>query len=118
MKKNNSKIKIKYHKWRFFHKFMIIAFIFALVHVIYISSDISRDVFLKSYILFFSMIGLASGFYRSFVRVLFNKDYSYIVKNVSMLNANIIEIEVEPRDEIITFTPGQFIFIKFIYYFP
>lgn len=106
--------KIKYNIWRFSHKFMIVAFVFALVHILFITSDISRDIFLKSYILFFSVIGLASGFYRSFLRILFNKDFKCVVKNVSMLNSNVIEIEVEPLQKVISFTPGQFIFIKFI----
>lgn len=106
--------KIKYHIWMFSHKFMILVFVFAILHVLFISSDISRDVFLKFYILFFSILGLISGFYRSFLRFIFNKDFKYIIKNISILNNNVVDIEMESEKEIMSFKPGQFIFIKFI----
>jgi predicted ferric reductase len=106
-------LKIKYNIWKFSHKFMVVVFIFAILHILFISSDISRDLFLKSYILFFSLLGLMSGSYRSFLRFLFNKDFDFVVKNVSILNGNVVEVELEPIKEILKFIPGQFIFIKF-----
>ena len=106
--------KIKYNIWRFSHKFMVLVFVIAIGHTLIVSSDISRDLFLRTYILFFSILGLISGFYRSFLRIFFDKDFEFTVKNVTMLNPNVIEIELEPTKEVMEFYPGQFIFIKFL----
>jgi predicted ferric reductase len=107
-------IKIKYHIWRFSHKFLVIAFIFAIIHTILISSDISRDIFLRYYILLFAFLGLLSGAYRSFFRFILNEDYEFIVKKIDILNSSVVEIEIEPRGKIMKFFPGQFIFIRFV----
>lgn len=39
--------KIKYQRWKMSHKFMTLVFVFALLHVIFISSDISREMIIK-----------------------------------------------------------------------
>jgi dihydroorotase len=41
--------------------------------------QISRDLFLRSYIFFFAFLGLLSGFYRSFFRIFFNNDLTFKV---------------------------------------
>lgn len=107
-------LKIKYHIWRFSHKFMVIVFVFAIFHTFLISSDISRDMFLRYYVLFFSFVGLLSGAYRAYFRFLFNTDYEFTVKKVQMLNNNVFEIELIPNKKVMDFSPGQFIFIRFV----
>ncbi len=105
-------LKIKYHIWRFSHKFMVLVFCFAILHVILISSDVSRDLFLRYYILLFAFIGLVFGFYRSFLRIFFNNDYELKVKRLTILNNSVTEIELTPKEKIY-FIPGQFLFIRF-----
>lgn len=107
-------LKVKYHVWRFSHKFMVIVFIFAIIHTFLITSDISRDMFLRYYILTFALIGFFSGGYRAFFRIFFNKDYEFLVKNIKKLTTNVIEIELIPIKEKIKFYPGQFIFVRFV----
>ncbi|MFZ3015979.1 MAG: ferric reductase-like transmembrane domain-containing protein [Minisyncoccia bacterium] len=107
-------LKIKYHIWKFSHKFLVLVFVFAILHTILISSDISRDLFLRYYIIFFAMLGLISGIHRSFLRFLFNYDFKYKVIGTKIFNNNVIEIELESNGKSIGFYPGQFIFIKFI----
>ena len=85
-------LKIKYNIWRFSHKFMVFVFVLAILHVLLITSDVSRDLFLRIYIIFFSMLGLISGFYRSFLRIFFDKDFEFTVKNVSMLNPSVMQL--------------------------
>ena len=106
--------KIKYHTWRLSHKFMNLVFVFAIFHVFSISSDISRDNFLRYYILTFSFIGLAFGIYRSFLRKYFNKDYEYAVENVKSLNSDVVELKIKSLSGEMKFNPGQFIFIRFV----
>ena len=85
-------LKIKYHIWRFSHKFMVGVFVFAILHTLLISSDISRDMFLRYYIFIFAFIGLAMGAYRSFFRIFFNKDFEFKVVKVNILNNSVAEI--------------------------
>ena len=106
--------KIKYNIWRFSHKFMVVVFVFAIIHTMLISSDISNDVFLRYYIFIFAFVGLALGAYRSFFRILFNKDFEFKVVKVNILNNSVAEIEIEPVDKKMEFHSGQFIFIRFV----
>ena len=107
-------LKIKYHIWRFSHKFMVAVFVFAILHTLLISSDISRDLIIRYYILIFALLGLLSGVYRSFFRTIFNKDFEFKVVKVNILNNNVAEIEIEPISQKMEFHPGQFVFIRFV----
>lgn len=107
-------IKIKYHIWRYSHKIMNLVFVFAIIHTLLISSDVSRDTFLRYYILIFAFIGLFSGVYRSFFQKFFNKDFEFKVVKVNILNNSVTEIEMEPQKYEMKFYPGQFVFIRFV----
>jgi len=107
-------LKIKYHIWRFSHKFMVVVFVFAILHTMLISSDISRDIFLRYYIFISAFIGLALGAYRAFFRILFNDDFEFKIVGINILNNNVTEIEMEPMKSVMEFYPGQFIFIRFV----
>ncbi|MEI6580643.1 MAG: ferric reductase-like transmembrane domain-containing protein [bacterium] len=107
-------MKIKYHIWRFSHKFMVVVFIFAILHTLFISSDVSNNMFLRYYIFVFAILGLISGAYRSFFRVFFNKDHEFKVVGINTPSDNVTEIEIEPRNSKMEFFPGQFIFIRFV----
>ncbi len=107
-------IKLKYHVWEMSHRFMTAAFVFGVVHTFMISSDVSRNVFLRYYIL-----GLA--FLAMFIivrKVLYEKfsigKYKYKIKNVLELNKDILEIEMETLGKRMTFSPGQFAFFSFV----
>ena len=106
--------KIKYHIWRFSHKFMVVVFVFAIIHTMFVSSDISNDMFLRYYIFTFAFVGLLLGAYRSFLRKIFNKDFEFKVVKVNILNNSVAEIEIEPVDRKMEFRSGQFIFIRFV----
>lgn len=105
-------IKLKYNHWKFSHKFMVLAFAFGLLHAFLISSDISRDTFLRVYLLGFGLAALAAGFYQSFLSKLWNTHASYTLKHVNILNNQVVELELEPRNKKIKFIPGQFVFIS------
>jgi len=107
-------IKLKYHTWKFSHKFMILAFVFALLHSVYISSDISRDGFLRIYLVTLGLIGFSFGFYQAFLSKLFNFNLIYNLKKINILNQQVVELELEPRNRRLKFCPGQFIFIRFL----
>lgn len=106
-------INLKYHKWKISHKFMIVAFIFAMMHTFMIGSDISRNAFLKFYILIISILGLVISVRKTFFSKIFIKKYKYIVKSTTNLNNDVMEVEMSPLKEKLNHQSGQFIFINF-----
>lgn len=107
-------IKLKYNVWKMSHKFMILAFMFAILHTIFIYSDISRNNFLKYYVLSFAFVGLFVGIRQALLSKYFIKKFKYKIKNVSQLNPDILEIEMEGENKKMDFKPGQFAFFSFI----
>ncbi len=107
-------IKLKYNNWKFSHKFMVLVFVFALLHSVYITSDISRDSFLRVYLLGLGVIGLLASFYQAFLSNFINHHAIYNLKSINILNPQVVELELEPRGRKIKFFPGQFIFIRFL----
>lgn len=106
-------IRLKYHKWKFSHKFTVAVFVFAILHVFYTTSDVSRDGILRFYILNLAGIGLAAGFWRSFISKYINENYEYEIKNINIFGGNVFRIEMAPKGKTMKYTPGQFIFINF-----
>lgn len=107
-------IKIKYHVWKFSHKFMTVAFFFALIHTMMISSDVSRNNLLRYYVLILAITGLAVSLRQAFLNKFLVKKLKYKVKNINQLNQDIIEIEMEAETHKLNFNPGQFAFFSFI----
>lgn len=105
--------KMKYQTWKISHKFMNLVFVFALLHVIFIQSDLSRDLILRFYILALALLGLAAGCYRSWLNGLFNNNFSYRIINLHWFNFNAVEIELEPVGRMMKFQAGQFAFLQF-----
>jgi len=106
-------IKIKYHIWKMSHKFMTLAFVFAVLHIIFISSDISRNSFLRYYILILAFTGLFMVTRKTFLEKFPLNKYKYNIKNVVKLNENVLEIEMEPINKKMAFKSGQFAFFSF-----
>jgi predicted ferric reductase len=106
-------IRLKYNKWKFTHEFLGMAFLLASLHIFFISSDISRSVALRFYILAFVAIGLLAFFYRTMFGRLLVKKYGYTVAKVLNLDSGITEISLKPSKEKLKHKAGQFIFISF-----
>ena len=104
----------KYQIWKFTHKFMTLAFVFAILHTFYISSDISRNNFLRYYIFTLAFIGLVMSVRKAFLDRVFIKKFKYKVRNTNKLNQDIVEVEMEPLNQRMIFVPGQFAFFSFL----
>lgn len=106
--------KWKYHIWKMSHKFMTLAFFLGVIHTFMISSDVSVNMFLRYYILGLALFALIV-ITRKFVYEKFTLGrYKYKVKNISQLNKDILEIEMEALDEKMVYTSGQFSFFEFL----
>ena len=108
-------IKLPYHVWLFTHKFLGFAFFLAGLHVLFIASDTSRNGLLKYYILLIAFLGLVAFVYRTIMPKIFIKRYKYYVDNVSTVGGNVTKLDLRPVDTKMLFTPGQFVFIRFMY---
>jgi len=107
-------IKLKYHIWKISHKFMIVAFMFGVIHTLTVSSDISRNDFLRYYIFSLAFVGLIVSIRQAFFYKFINKKIEYKVANVNRLNTDIVEIEMEPVSDKLKFNEGQFAFFSFL----
>lgn len=106
-------VRLVYHRWKMSHTFMIVVAFFAILHSITTASDISRDPFLRNYILGFSFLGFAASFHQAFLSRYIRKKYIYIVKKISRVSSGTVEIEMSPKNDRLNFNAGQFIFISF-----
>lgn len=107
-------IKLRYQIWKFTHKFLGLAFIFAFLHTITIGADISKNAYLRYYLVALSFIAIILYFYRTVLGKYFVKKYKYSVKSITENKDKIWEIEFEPIGEKIKYLAGQFVFLKII----
>lgn len=106
-------IKLPYHIFKFIHQFLGVAYIFAILHIVTIGSDISFNTYLKIYMLMLAAGGITAYSYRTVFKKILVKKYEYIVEKINKLNTNIFEIILSPKNNKIDFKPGQFVFIEF-----
>lgn len=108
-------LKLKYQIWRFTHKFMGVAFIFAFLHVFLIGSDVSSNLLLRGYLFVLGILAICVYLYRIFFADYFHlvKTFRYSIKSLKAYPDKIWEIEFEPvQNRKIEFLAGQFAFIK------
>jgi len=108
-------MKLPYRLWLFTHKFLGVAFMFAGLHVVFISSDVSRDVVLKTYLLVWIVIGLSAFIYRTMMNNVFVRRAPYRLLDVREMPGNVVSLTLEAIEKAIDYKPGQFIFIRFLY---
>lgn len=106
--------KFKYNIWKMSHKFMVVAFVFGVIHTFIISSDVSRNMFLRYYILSLAVSGIIIISRKVILEMLSLNRFKYKVKKLIQLNKDIIEIEMEALNKKMLYTPGQFSFFNFL----
>jgi len=106
-------IQIKYSYWKLSHKFLGLTFIIAIFHIFLVTTDISRSVLLRNYMILICAIGVSSFSYTTFIKRFTSEKYSYTVSSIEHKSNNTITINLKPNERSIEFIPGQFIFIRF-----
>lgn len=104
-------IKLPYHIWIITHDLLALAFLLGSIHALMIPSDISNSWFLRIWMLFFMMAGIAAAGYIIFLFHRLGPRYKYRIVG-SEINNDIIHISFEALEEKIKFKPGQFVYIK------
>lgn len=107
-------IKLPYQIWLFTHKFLGPAFFIAGLHVLFISSDTSSNVSLRYYLLTLAGLGILAFIYRTLLPNIFVRRYRYQVTSILMQNATSVKISLQPLKRVMTYKPGQFVFIQFL----
>lgn len=108
-------IKLPYRVWLFTHKFLGPAFFFASMHVLFISSDVSRSPFLKIYMIIWAIIGLGAFTYRTLFGNIFVRRYPFQVSKVEKLPKGVMSIELKAVEDRMPFKAGQFVFVRFLW---
>lgn len=112
-------IKLPYQNWKLTHKFLGLSFLLASLHVFTISSDVSRNIFLRTYIFAFIAIGFLSFIYRSVLHGMRVKKSEFEISTVKTLDETVTELTLKSTGQAtqatrqaINFRPGQFVFIS------
>lgn len=108
-------VKIPYHVWLKTHKYLGLAFFLAGLHILFITSDTSTDTVMKVYILTLTALGLIAFTYRTLLRRLVVRSFSYRLDDVRQLGGNVLQLNLRPQNpqRRMPYHAGQFIFIRF-----
>ena len=104
---------IPYRLWLFTHKFLGVAFIISALHILFISSDTSKDPLMKGFMLTMVAIGVAAFLYKTVFGNIIIRRYTYTVRDVKTVAGNVVQIMMDPIKQTMSYKPGQFVFIRF-----
>lgn len=106
-------VDLPYKLWKKTHEFMGIVIIFASLHGLLISSDVSKFLPLMLWILTWNLIAILCFLYKRFLYYLINPIDNYIVTNITH-DKNYLKIDLISADpnSYIVFKPGQFAFFS------
>jgi predicted ferric reductase len=107
--------KLPYRVWLITHRFLGLVFVFAGMHVLFITSDVTNDLFLKLYIITWVVIGLGAYTYRTLLGNIFVRRAAYVVDVAEPLPHGVTAISLRPVEKAIDFRPGQFVFVRFLW---
>jgi predicted ferric reductase len=95
------------------HRYLGMAFMLGAIHGFLIPSDISNNIWLALYSGALAVAGVGAYFYRTIFSRMIPKHHFSVV-SVQELSKDITEITMEPEETPLSFTPGQFIFVRFM----
>jgi len=108
--------RMKYHNWKFSHKFLGIVFILAILHIFLVRGTISQDNIFHGYYIYaavISLIGLGGFFYSILFRDRIAPNSLYKIKSLSKRGEDVHEIILSPENEPLRYKSGQFVFVTF-----
>lgn len=108
-------IKIPYRIWLLTHKFLGIAFVISALHILFISSDVSKVKGLWWYMACIIAIGVLSFVYKTVLGSMLIRRFTYIVDKVDVVAGNVTQITLSPKAKTMAYKAGQFVFIRFLH---
>ena len=106
--------KLPYSIWKFSHKFLGVFFGIAGLHILLIESgDMESSLLLKGYVLLLMFVAGIAYTYRTLLPKIFVRTYEYEVEGVRQPWKEVMEMTLKPKNQLMNFQPGQFVFISF-----
>lgn len=105
-------VKMPYNIWKFIHKISGYSIVFATLHLLLISSDISNYLPLRIWMLTIAFASLAAWIYSQFIYPFTSFKHYYQIIGLQRLK-DITLITFSPTKNPIEIVPGQFAFFKF-----
>ena len=107
-------IKLPYRIWLMTHRFLGVAFLFSLFHIVTVSSYSNESMLMKVYLVGWGVVGIGAFVYRTLLGNILVKRSVYKVVRV-IVDGPMTMIEIMPVKRPISFKAGQFIFIRFYF---
>ncbi len=105
-------VKLPYQIWLLIHKFLGVAFLISGLHIFFIYSDTSDNKILRYYMLAMVAIGLIAYVYKTLLGSFVLRRYKYSVEKSELVADNIIRVVLRPYNQRMSFTPGQFVYMR------
>lgn len=107
-------VKLPYQLWLFIHKFLGVAFLISGLHIFFIYSDTSEIKILRYYMLAMVILGLMAYTYKTLLGSFVLRRYRYSVESSEMVADDIIKVTLRPHNQRVTYTPGQFVYMRLL----
>lgn len=104
-------LRLPYHIWKKTHILMVFPQMFIIAHVIFITSDTSRYMPLRYWILSLGFVSLFAYVYKRFLYPHLGHLHNYRIAAVRQLDG-ITELTLAAEGKKLEFTPGQFVFLS------
>ncbi|KKR31494.1 MAG: hypothetical protein UT63_C0068G0004 [Candidatus Gottesmanbacteria bacterium GW2011_GWC2_39_8] len=104
-------IDLPYHLWKKTHEYFGLVILFSMIHAMTISSDITRYMPLRYFMLSLIGLGIFSFVYRRFLYNLIGPHYKYRIVKLKTYGP-VTEIVLIPLGKKMLFIPGQFAYLS------
>lgn len=108
-----NKINLSYHVWKQTHRFLNLAMILALLHVVTIQSDTSFFVPLGAWMYMLTGLGVASGLYTTFFYRSFGPKFDYEIESIRRYK-DIHDVYLRPLSQRLSHKIAQYAYVSFI----
>lgn len=106
-------LRPRYNIWKWTHKLLGLAFFMGALHGWMISSTVSSDMVLRTYLFTIVAAGLLAYTYRTLLGFFLVKQHLYRVESVTPVGQDIVSIRMKPVSQAMPYEAGQFVFIRF-----
>lgn len=107
--------RLKYQTWKFTHEFLGLVFLFAVLHMLLVRGRASHDFIFHGYYVFagiVAVVGLGAFAYSLLLKNRLAKEAIYVVDSIERSN-DTYAITMLPRHKPLSYTSGQFIYVRF-----
>lgn len=106
-------VKLPYRIWLWTHKFMGLAYVIAVAHIVVVPSVYEKDPLTHVYLLSVLGLGLVAFTYYTLAGRILIRRYRYKVDEVATPADKVVQVHLAPMSRAMSFTAGQFAFIRF-----